>query len=91
MPEKEPVVRVAVSRDDKFLMIVVEDNGIGIDPRLQSKVFNMFFRTNNHVEGTGLGLYILKRAVERLQGEVSFKSEVYQGTAFTVKLPFQKP
>lgn len=91
MPEKEPMVRIAVSRDDRFLIIVVEDNGIGIDPRLQSKVFNMFFRANDHVEGTGLGLYILKRAVERLHGEVSFKSEVYQGTAFTVKLPFQKP
>jgi signal transduction histidine kinase len=91
MPEKVPVVRIAVSQHDKFLNIIVEDNGIGIDPRLQAKVFNMFFRANDHVEGTGLGLYILKRAVERLHGEVSFKSEVYQGTAFTVKLPFYKP
>jgi signal transduction histidine kinase len=88
MPEKEPVVHISILRDEKFLTIVVEDNGMGINPQLQSKVFNMFFRANDHVAGTGLGLYILKRAVERLQGDVSFKSEVYQGTTFTVRLPF---
>ncbi|HEY9046516.1 MAG TPA: tetratricopeptide repeat-containing sensor histidine kinase [Ohtaekwangia sp.] len=88
MPDKEPIVHISIARNEKSLVIIVTDNGIGIDPKLQTKVFNMFFRANDRVEGTGLGLYILKRAVERLHGEVSFKSEVFQGTSFTVKLPF---
>ncbi|HEY9005096.1 tetratricopeptide repeat-containing sensor histidine kinase [Ohtaekwangia sp.] len=88
MPDKEPIVHISIARDEQSLIIIVTDNGIGIDPLLQTKVFNMFFRANDRVEGTGLGLYILKRAVERLHGDVSFKSEVFQGTSFTVKLPF---
>jgi signal transduction histidine kinase len=60
---------------------------MGIDPVFQSQVFNMFFRANDRVQGTGLGLYILKRAVERLSGSVNFKSQLHIGTVFYVALP----
>ncbi|MFZ6011006.1 MAG: tetratricopeptide repeat protein [Bacteroidota bacterium] len=87
-PHVSSFVNVSIAASGKFVKIVVEDNGIGIDPELQAKVFNMFFRANDRVDGTGLGLYILKRAVERLHGEVLFESTVHQGTRFEVMLPF---
>lgn len=92
-PARESFVRISIEQEDERLKIEVEDNGIGIDPDFQAKIFDMFFRANDQVDGTGLGLYILKRAVERLQGEVQFKSEVYVGSTFTVILPltYKKP
>ena len=85
--DRDPFVKISVSQCDKHVKILVEDNGVGIDPLYQQKVFNMFFRANDRVEGTGLGLYILKRAVERLHGQVSFESKVHIGSTFTVLLP----
>jgi signal transduction histidine kinase len=85
--EKDSFVRVAISHSHAHVTIEVQDNGIGIEPDFQNKIFNMFFRANDHVDGTGLGLYILKRAVERLHGEVRFTSKVNEGTTFTVLLP----
>ena len=86
-PERESFVRINVAQDDGNIRIEVEDNGIGIPADYQARIFDMFFRANDHVEGTGLGLYILKRAVERLHGHVSFNSEALIGSTFTVVLP----
>ena len=85
--EKGAFIRVSISQEQSFVKIEVEDNGIGIAPDYQTRIFDMFFRANDRVEGTGLGLYILKRAVERLRGEVKFRSELYVGSTFTVILP----
>lgn len=86
-PDKDSFVLVSIKNIGGQIRIDVEDNGIGIQADYQSRVFNMFFRANDHVQGTGLGLYILKRAVERLNGEVRFESDVNSGTKFTVLLP----
>jgi signal transduction histidine kinase len=86
-----PFVRVSIKQNEAFVEIQVEDNGVGIDQEYQHKVFEMFFRANDKVDGTGLGLYILKRAVERLHGSVSFTSSVTTGTRFTVRLPVINP
>ncbi|MDN5203074.1 PAS domain S-box protein [Fulvivirgaceae bacterium BMA10] len=69
------------------LWIKVEDEGIGIPQEVQSEVFNMFFRANDFGVGSGLGLYILKNAVEKLGGKISLTSEVNMGTTFVIKLP----
>jgi signal transduction histidine kinase len=83
----DPFVKISITKSDKELHIQVADNGMGIDPVFQSQVFNMFFRANDRIQGTGLGLYILKRAVERLQGTVTFESQLFVGTVFNVVLP----
>ena len=86
-PDRESFVRVAISQNYGDIRIEVEDNGIGIPTDYQAKIFDMFFRANDRVDGTGLGLYILKRAVERLHGQVTFTSEPLVGSTFTVRLP----
>jgi len=89
--DREPFIRVAISREnDDFLKIIVEDNGMGIRDDFKAKVFNMFFRANDRVQGTGLGLYILKRAVERLKGDVTFESDVKTGSVFRILLPLNQ-
>lgn len=65
--------------------IVFEDNGIGISPELHDKVFNMFFRATEKSEGAGLGLYIVKEAIDKLGGTIEMKSIFGQGTQFTMR------
>lgn len=84
---EEPFVSITICSVKDAIKISVEDNGQGIHPDHQPKIFDMFFRANNNTQGTGLGLYILKRAVERLQGEISFQSKLHTGSSFTVLLP----
>lgn len=91
--ERSSSVHIIIRHEENYLKIEVSDNGIGIAPDFQTRIFDMFFRANDRVDGTGLGLYILKRAVERLRGEVKFKSELYVGSTFTITLPltYRKP
>lgn len=88
--DTDPYVGVFVKKENDIIKIQVEDNGQGILPTYQSKIFDMFFRANEKSQGTGLGLYILKRAVEKLNGEITFKSEVNVGSTFTITLPVSK-
>ncbi len=69
------------------LFLRVSDNGLGIAEDIQDKVFKMFYRGNARSGGSGLGLYILKNAVERLDGEVVLNSRLGQGTSIGVIFP----
>jgi len=62
----------------------VKDNGIGIDPEYQDKIFDMYFRANERSKGNGLGLYIVKRMVEKLRGEIKMISKPGAGTAVII-------
>jgi signal transduction histidine kinase len=70
--------------------IVIEDNGVGIDEKYQHKLFNMFFRASDQSEGSGLGLYIVKQAVAKLKGSITFQSNAGQGTKFEITIPTRK-
>lgn len=85
----DQIVDILVSRERNNIIIQLTDNGLGIPIEHQSRIFEMFFRASNNAEGTGLGLFILKRAVERLKGEVALSSENGSGTTFTITLPIQ--
>jgi len=65
----------------------ISDNGLGIPKKYQNKIFDMFYRANEGSKGSGIGLYIVKNAVEKLGGTVNFKSELGKGTVFTLTLP----
>jgi signal transduction histidine kinase len=73
------------------LQLWVRDWGIGIPDTDKDKLFVNFFRARNaiHVQGTGLGLYIVKRYVDLLGGSISFTSQLGTGTLFSVQLPLQ--
>lgn len=85
-------IRVETSLDpQKQLMISVCDQGIGIPEEDQPFVFDRFFRAQNstNIQGTGLGLNIVKKYVELLGGDVTFRSESGKGTTFTMNIPTQ--
>ena len=67
--------------------IRVEDNGIGIDATYQSRIFDMFFKATDKSDGAGLGLYIVKQAVEKLHGHLTVESQKGTGTTFHLVLP----
>lgn len=86
-PERKPVIKVSCSRVEDTVILEVADNGLGIDPSYQSKIFTMFSRYHTHVEGTGIGLYLVKRIVENKGGTIVLNSEVGKGSTFTITLP----
>ncbi len=85
--DNNPQISISVKQNDTSIEIIAADNGIGMDEKTVENIFVMFFRANRKIEGTGLGLHILKRAVERLNGEISAESKLGEGTTFTVVLP----
>lgn len=82
-------IEIRITRNDfpDHTEIRFSDNGIGIAPEAQSKVFDMFYRDKNSEHGTGLGLFIVKRIIQRLQGDISLLSKPGDGTIFTIRLP----
>ena len=77
--------------DEKGVHFAIIDEGIGIPPEDQKHMFDRFFRASNagNVQGTGLGLNIVKRYVDLLEGIISFRSEFNKGSVFTVIIPIQ--
>lgn len=77
---------------DDTLHIEVEDQGIGIPEEDQPHMFERFFRANNveNIQGTGLGLNIVKRYLDLLGGDISFRSKPSQGTIFRIKIPLDQ-
>lgn len=82
-------IEITSRLDAQQLTLQVADRGIGIPEKEQKHIFNRFFRADNvtHIEGTGLGLNIVKRYVDLLKGRVSFESRPGNGTTFTVTIP----
>ena len=74
------------------LTLWVKDEGIGIPAQDKEKMFTRFFRASNafNIEGTGLGLNIVKRYVELLEGHIYFRTELGKGTTFYIEFPKQK-
>lgn len=83
-PERAPQVRISTCRQGDYVVLEVEDNGLGIRKEQQHKLFSMFKRLHTHVEGTGIGLYIVKRIIENNGGRIEVESELGKGTRFKV-------
>jgi len=77
---------------NSHLEIEIKDSGIGIPARDQKHLFDRFFRASNagNIQGTGLGLHIVKKYVELMDGTINFKSTFGQGTIFTINLKANK-
>ncbi len=86
--QPDPRIRVDARQDDGEIVLYVADNGSGIDRRYHEKIFGLFERLNRQVEGTGIGLAIVKRIVETHGGRVWVKSEGEgKGSTFCFTLP----
>ena len=86
-------VKLEIRRKTKTTEIIVSDTGLGIPKAQQNKIFSKLFRADNvrssDVEGTGLGLYIVKAIVDQSGGTIKFESEENKGTKFVVTLPIK--
>jgi signal transduction histidine kinase len=83
-------INITIAIEENEAVISFRDNGIGITKQNLTRVFEMFYRASEQAGGSGLGLYIVKNAVEKLGGRVSVGSEPGQYTIFEIVLPNQK-
>jgi signal transduction histidine kinase len=82
-----PTLRISSNQSGDNLIIIIEDNGQGISAAIQHRIFEMYFRGNDNSRGNGLGLYIAKRAIDKLGGTISFISRLNEGTSFKITIP----
>lgn len=80
-------IGIKINVDHLRAEIAFADNGIGIDEDNLAKIFEMFFRATEQSDGSGIGLYIVKNAVDKLGGQISVASRIGQGTRFSIILP----
>lgn len=85
-PDTKPVIKINIERRDGKLVINYEDNGIGIDMEsYKDKIFGLYKRFHSHVEGKGMGLFMIKKQVEMLGGMIEISSVINQGTKFVME------
>jgi signal transduction histidine kinase len=80
-------IRIEAATMEDQIRIIITDNGIGIDSKIKSRLFDMFFKGHENSKGNGLGLYIVLKSVQALGGEVEVQSDPGQFTRFIVTLP----
>src|SRR5262249_30896963 len=85
-PDTRPKILVRAQTTNGYTRITIEDNGIGIPAQAQDRLFGMFQRLTADYEGTGIGLAIVRKVVERMGGKVGAVSEPGKGSQFWVDL-----
>jgi signal transduction histidine kinase len=85
--EENSFIKISSVSVDHSVVIEIVDNGQGIRPELQPRIFEMFFRGTESEKGSGLGLYIAKEAVEKMNGDITVQSDYGKGTTFKLRLP----
>jgi PAS domain S-box-containing protein len=85
--KKDSYLRIDIRALNDKAYISFSDNGVGIAEEYIDKVFKMFFRANADSKGSGLGLYIVKSAIEKLQGCIKVESKLGEGTTFIIEIP----
>lgn len=88
---KQPALFITAEINADKAHISFKDNGIGIEPLLHDRVFEMFFRASDASNGSGLGLYVAKNAVEKLGGKIHLTSTLGIGTEVMIEIPNLKP
>jgi PAS domain S-box-containing protein len=86
-PDRPPHVCVCAHLEGRQVRLTVQDNGLGISQAGQHKLFGLFERLHSHVEGSGIGLFMVKKMVENAGGRILVESELGVGSTFTVLLP----
>ena len=84
---QSPWVKISVVSKNNGIEFEVADNGKGIPDQIKSRVFEMFYRGHPDSTGSGLGLFIVKNALEKMKGSINLESTLEHGTIFTVFIP----
>jgi signal transduction histidine kinase len=80
-------IQLSFQQTDQSFSLHIQDNGQGIDPAYQKRIFDMFFRAHENSQGSGLGLYIVKETIAKLSGTIQLQSAPREGSTFTINLP----
>ncbi len=84
-PDETPIIEIKSKKENEKLIITFKDNGLGIDMKTKGdKVFGLYKRFHTHVEGKGMGLFMVKTQVEALGGTITVASELNKGSEFTL-------
>ncbi len=84
-PDRVPYIAIKTTHESEFVCLAIMDNGLGIDlKKYKQSIFSLYKRFHLHVEGKGLGLYLVKTQIEALGGRVEVRSEPNEGTTFNV-------
>ncbi|UOQ68942.1 sensor histidine kinase [Hymenobacter volaticus] len=86
-PDRPPVVRVRSYREAGRVVVSVHDNGLGLSDTQQRQLFGLFKRLHPHIEGTGVGLYLVKKILDQAGGSIRVESELGRGSRFTAIFP----
>jgi PAS domain S-box-containing protein len=89
--KSDSFLKVEIETTREKATIVFSDNGVGIPDEYLENVFKMFFRANADSKGSGLGLYIVKGVLEKLNGTIEVQSRVGRGTKFKIQIPNRPP
>lgn len=88
-PERPGKIQISGRIENGFAKYTVEDNGIGIHPNYQEKVFELFHKLDPKKPGIGLGMNIVKQIIEKYNGKIELESEPNVGTKFSIFLPIR--
>ena len=82
-------IKITMRYDEKYVTIIFEDDGCGMDEKSVNKIFDPFYTTKPVGEGTGLGMSISYKVIKNHNGNIQVSSEIGKGTTFTIKLPIE--
>lgn len=85
-PGRKPEIFIKTTKEDNFIILSIQDNGIGIDAAKHEDIFSKHYRINNNIEGSGIGLYLVKEFVTTAGGKILMESEIGKGTKFKIFL-----
>ncbi len=85
--DEKPFLNLNITGNENRVVFEFKDNGIGIANNFYQRIFGMFFRASERSKGNGLGLYIARKASEKLSGEITFESQIDEGSSFRLILP----
>ncbi|HRH64942.1 MAG TPA: PAS domain-containing sensor histidine kinase [Bacteroidia bacterium] len=85
--QQSPWIRLKVEETDEGIELEIADNGKGIPETVKNRMFEMFYRGHPDSNGSGLGLFIVKNALEKMKGKIRFESDPGKGTTFYVSIP----
>ncbi|WP_299318220.1 PAS domain S-box protein [uncultured Maribacter sp.] len=83
----DAAIWIQVKTNKKEAVLIIKDNGVGMEDDQLEKIFEMFYRVSSKVMGSGIGLFIVKEVLSKLNGTIDVKSKIGEGSTFTLKIP----